>query len=159
MKEVRKKKNIFSKIKTVLIYLILVILVKDLLYTFVIFRVYVEGDSMNNTLKANEKLWVCRLFSIDFEDIVVAEVNGKLIVKRCIGVPGDTLTFKNCEVYRNNEKLIETYAKGNTSSGSSSITLGEDEYFLLGDNREVSKDSRHFGCVSGSDILGEVVGK
>lgn len=81
------------------------------------------------------------------------------LVKRVIGMPGDSIDIKDGYVYVNGDQIEETYTKDLTfpSIIQYPITLPEDNYFLLGDNRDVSRDSRHFGLVSLRQIEGKAL--
>ncbi len=81
------------------------------------------------------------------------------LVKRVIGIPGDEVEIKDGEVYLNGNVLEEDYVKGETYSNNNdfSIKVEEDTVFVLGDNREVSKDSRNFGLVKINQIEGRAV--
>lgn len=126
-------------------------------------RVVVSGHSMDYTLKDGQNLWVENLpwGTYKRDSVVVLKESGKRMVKRIIGVPGDTLVFKGDTLYRNGEVLEEPYV---TDSGydkgllKSEITLGTDEYFVMGDNRDVSNDSRYFGIIPRNELQGRVVG-
>ena len=126
-------------------------------------RVVVSGHSMDYTLKDGQSLWVENLpwGTYKRDSVVVLKESGKRMVKRIIGIPGDTLVFKGDTLYRNGEVLEEPYV---TDSGydkgllKSEITLGTDEYFVMGDNRDVSNDSRYFGIIPRDELQGRVVG-
>lgn len=81
------------------------------------------------------------------------------LVKRVIGVPGDEIDIRDGKVYVNGNELVEDYIKGVTYPREIQFPLkvGEGEYFVLGDNREVSKDSRSFGVIKKSQIEGRAV--
>jgi len=81
------------------------------------------------------------------------------LVKRIIGVPGDEIDIKEGNVYVNGSLLEEGYIKGKTYEREMHfpMTVEEGKYFVLGDNREVSKDSRTFGLIDKSQIEGRVV--
>ncbi|MFU2205561.1 signal peptidase I [Streptococcus pluranimalium] len=157
------------------------------------FPVTVDGHSMDPTLANKEKLIVIKTADINRFDMVVAnEVeNGakKQIVKRVIGLPGDTITYKNDKLFVNGKETKETYladyqqryqkdklqktyaynsyfqslaqasnaftqdAAGNTRF---TVTVPEGQYYLLGDDRLVSKDSRAVGTFSIDQLVGEV---
>ncbi|WP_422802869.1 signal peptidase I [Streptococcus sp. FT1-106] len=155
--------------------------------------VKVDGHSMDPTLANSERLIVIRTTSIDRFDIVVAreteDGQTKDIVKRVIGMPGDTISYKNDILYVNGKKVSETYLKtyqkafkddklqsiysynsffqqrAQTStafttdaSGNAEFTVivPDGEYYLLGDDRIVSKDSREVGTFKRTAIIGEV---
>ena len=82
-------------------------------------------------------------------------------VKRVIGIPGDEINIESGNVYVNGEKLNEDYIKGETYEREISFPLkvGEDEIFVLGDNREGSRDSRDFGTVKIEQVEGRVIFK
>ena len=126
-------------------------------------RVEVSGHSMDYTLKDGEKLWVDNLPFKEYKlnDIVVANESGVRIVKRIVGLPNDRLVFVGDTLYRNGKAVEEGYV---TDEGyekgllKAEITVPEGEYFLLGDNRDVSNDSRYFGTVTKSQLQGKVIG-
>lgn len=80
-------------------------------------------------------------------------------VKRVIGVPGDEINIKDNKVYVNNKLLNETYIKGNTIKGTIEypVVVPEGKLFVIGDNREISVDSRKFGFVDYKSIEGKVI--
>ena len=143
-------------IKEILPYVLIIIAV-ILIRTFIITPVRVDGASMDQTLEDGQILLLYKLSNIDYGDIVVLdeEKEGEIIIKRIIGMPGDTVSIKDNTVYVNDEELEEDYAYGETSDYEE-ITLGDDEYFILGDNRPISKDSRYFGPVKEDEIIGKV---
>ena len=144
-------------LKEILPYILIIIAV-ILIRTFIITPVRVDGASMDQTLKDGEILLLYKLSKIDYGDIVVLdeEKENEIIIKRIIAMPGDTVSIKNHTVYVNDEELKEDYAYGETSNYEE-ITLGDDEYFILGDNRPISKDSRYFGPVKEDEIIGKVI--
>lgn len=146
-----------QKIKELLPY-VLIIIVVILIRTFIITPVRVDGTSMNKTLNNDDILLLYRLAKIKRYDIVVLDevMDDEVIIKRVIGLPGETVEIKNDRIYVDNEEIKDEYAFGETSDYEKRI-LGEDEYFLLGDNRLVSKDSRTFGPVKKSDIKGVTI--
>lgn len=155
--------------------------------------VQVEGHSMDPTLADGQRVIVLKHTSIERFDIVVAKEveNGKTkqIVKRIIGMPGDTITYQNDKLTINGKEVKEEYLKEfhaafakdklqkeyaysdyfqqlakeskaftfNADKNTTfSVTVPEGKYFLLGDNRIVSKDSREVGYFDKSALVGEV---
>ena len=78
------------------------------------------------------------------------------LVKRLIGLPGEIIEVREGKVYINGKALAEPYVKSSDRSNYAQVTLGIDEYFVLGDNRPNSEDSRNYGPISGASILGRV---
>ena len=76
------------------------------------------------------------------------------IIKRVIGLPGETIEYNNGKLYINNKVVEDKYNDG-TTFDFKKVVLGEDEYFVLGDNRAVSIDSRRLGPIPKKDILGK----
>lgn len=146
-----------EKVKEIIPYIIIIIIV-IVIRTFIMTPVKVDGDSMYNTLSNNDILILYKLSSIDRFDIVVLKEsdNNETIIKRIIGLPGDKIKIRNNKIYVNNKIIEDKYAYGQTSDYDE-ITLGEDEYFVLGDNRLISKDSRYFGAIKKDDIKGKVI--
>lgn len=129
-----------------------------LIRTFIATPVRVDGDSMNKTFKNGDILILYKLSKIKRFDVIVLheEKDNEKIIKRVIGMPGDTVAIKDGEIYINDEKIDDEYAYGMTSDYDR-ITLKSDEYFILGDNRLISKDSRYFGPIKEKEIKGKVI--
>lgn len=131
-------------------------------------RFIVQGPSMEPTFHNDQFLIVSRVNYLLGEpsrgDIVVFHFPGNTdedYIKRLIGLPGDKIEIVNTEVYVNGERLHEPYIKepcSNTSCPDGEWILGPDEYFVMGDNRNRSSDSRRFSqMVRREHIVGEVV--
>ncbi|MCU6707192.1 signal peptidase I [Paenibacillus sp. J5C_2022] len=125
----------------------------------------VHNVSMQNTLVEGQRLiedkWSYRFHAPERGDIVIiyGDQFDTRLVKRVIGLPGETIAMRNGTVYIDEEPLKEPYAKGESFEGSLQMPLvvPEDEFFVLGDNRERSLDSRSFGTVPKSAIEGKIV--
>ncbi|PIP17066.1 MAG: signal peptidase I [Candidatus Portnoybacteria bacterium CG23_combo_of_CG06-09_8_20_14_all_37_13] len=119
----------------------------------------VQGASMEPSFYANDYLIVDeftpRFATYQRGDIVVFKHNSSFYIKRIIGLPGEKIEIKDNKIYINDLILNETYLIENTS-GSININLQEDEYFVLGDNRDASSDSRSWGILDKSLIIGRV---
>ena len=91
--------------------------------------------------------------------VAAAHVNGITIVKRVIGLPHETVFINDGKVYINGQLLNGDYGDYISDAGllNAKITLGDNDYFLLGDNRNESVDSRVFGAVNIKDIKGVAV--
>lgn len=144
-------------IKEVIPYIVIVVVVV-LIRTFIITPVRVDGDSMKNTLKNGDILLLYKLSNIDRLDIIVLdeEKDNEKIIKRVIGLPGETVAIKKGKIYINDKVIDDEYAYGETSDYNK-VTLRDDEYFILGDNRLISKDSRYFGPIKDNEIKGKIV--
>ena len=144
-------------IKEVIPYIVIVVVVV-LIRTFIITPVRVDGDSMKNTLKNGDILLLYKLSSIDRFDIIVLdeEKDNEKIIKSVIGLPGETVAIKKGKIYINDKVIDDEYAYGQTSDYNK-VTLKDDEYFILGDNRLISKDSRYFGPIKDNEIKGKIV--
>ena len=140
-------------IKDLIPYLIIIVVVV-LIRSFIVTPVKVNGSSMNPTLKGNEIMILNKLGKIDRYDIVVLKLDdADNLIKRVIGLPGETIEIKNDKIYINGKEINDEYGYGETSNVSK-IKLNNDEYFVLGDNRLVSLDSRTFGPINQKDING-----
>jgi len=126
-------------------------------------RVRVDGLSMNPTLQHGEYILVSRMSYRIGEpqrgDIIVFSIPGDQsqdLIKRVIGLPGETITIRNNEVLVNGEKLNEPYiAQSPIYSGE--WTVNEGQLFVLGDNRNASKDSHQWGLLPEENIIGKAL--
>lgn len=138
---------------------IIILMVVILIRTFIVTPIKVNGESMYDTLNGSEIMILWRTKDIQRYDIVVADLieNGKktdTLIKRVYGLPGETISCEDGIIYINDKKIEDSYAYGKTNDFKA-ITLGSDEYFLLGDNRGVSLDSRIFGPINKKHIDGK----
>lgn len=147
------------KIIKELIPYIIIIVVVVLIRCFIVTPVVVNGTSMYPTLK-DKDIVLLKKFDKNIErfDIIVFNYNNSRLIKRVIGLPGEHVKYVNGILYINNEKIedveldVETYNFYLEDLGYDKIP--DDYYFVLGDNREVSQDSRTIGLVSKKDICG-----
>lgn len=131
-------------------------------YIFLVQPHRVQGVSMHPSFE-NAELLLTEKVSYRFSppdrgDIIVFEapIERKAdFIKRIIGIPGDTVKIAESNVYINGVKLDENYIMG-TTEGDKDVTLGENEYYVLGDNRMASSDSRVFGAIKRNTIRGKV---
>lgn len=153
----------------IVLYLVIIFLSAFLLMHFVVQSSSVNGTSMQPTLGDGDMLLLDKMryrFSdpkrFDIVVVTIDKENKVHYVKRIIGLPGETVQIKDGKVYINGELLEDDiYGKEpilNAGIASEPILLGEDEYFLLGDNRNDSKDSRKeaVGVVYRDQIIGRV---
>lgn len=149
-------KKFLSAIKELVLFVVEVAAI-FLILEFSIFPASVIGSSMKPTLedgsfgigfKITAKIKINR-----FDTVVVDKKDSdKLIVKRVIGLPNDTIEYIDNVLYINDEKYDEPYLN-NVTTEDFKITLQDDEYFIMGDNREVSLDSRKSGPYKREDII------
>lgn len=156
-----------KEIMSMILYLAFIFITVYLIITFVGQRTAVNGDSMEPTLSNGDNLIMDKL-SYHFRDperfeviIFPCPTNPDVFyIKRVIGLPGETVQIKDGAVYIDGE-LLEADVYGITDKTEAGIahepiTIGADEYFVLGDNRPISQDSRYesVGLISRDDIEG-----
>ncbi|MDE7252677.1 MAG: signal peptidase I [Acetatifactor sp.] len=161
------KKKVMKELLDTGLYLLFVLLVTWLLITFVIQKIGVEGSSMESTLYNGDALFVDKI-SYRFHDperfdsIVFPFQENVYYIKRIIGLPGETVQIdESGNIYIDGEILRESYGREIIKQecigrAAEPIELGVDEYFVMGDNRNNSKDSRTevVGNIHKEDIFG-----
>jgi signal peptidase I len=137
-----------------------------LIITFLYQPVRVEGTSMLPRLEDHDRLFinkfVYRFSAIERDDVVVFHYPRdpeKSYIKRVIGLPGDKIRIDHGEVYLNGRRLREGYVPEayEDSRSMAEMVVPEDCYFVMGDHRSISSDSREFGPVERSLIYGKAV--
>ncbi len=149
-------------IKEIIIY-VSIILAIILIRSFVVTPVRVTGASMNNTLYDGQ-IMILNKISYHFNDIkrfdiVVVKTNDKKIIKRVIGLPGETLKYVNNTLFIDGVEVKEPFLEEKTADFDikelNYSKLPRDCYFVMGDNRDNSSDSRIIGCVNKKQISGK----
>lgn len=135
------------------ILLLIIIIIRIFFYS----PIRVNGSSMYPTLQDKEFMILNKIGlqkGINRFDIVVVESNGKYIIKRVIGLPGESIMYSDNKLYINGKVIEDNYSKSETENFEN-VILKDNEYFVMGDNREVSKDSRVIGPVNIKNIKGK----
>lgn len=170
-KKDKKKKsedvNMVKELLSLIIYIGIIIIICYIIVTYVGQRTTVHGHSMETTLSDGDNLWIDKL-SYRFSDpkrfdIIVFPYQGQDVyyIKRVIGLPGETVQITpEGNIMINDEVLAESYGREvirESGIASEPITLGPDEFFVLGDNRNDSRDSRwaDVGNINKKDIIGK----
>ena len=160
------KFGIVREVLSFFLYVAIVVGITFLIIHFVGQRTYVSGSSMENTLSDGDNLIVDKItyrFSDPKRyDIIVFPYQyeeNTYFIKRIIGLPGETVQIVDGIIYIDGEALQESYGREvmkNSGLAADPVTLGEDEYFVLGDNRNDSTDSRDpsVGKIKRNQIIG-----
>lgn len=167
----QKKKVNVAVVREVCVWAVEILITLLLAFTIVYFvglRTSVVGQSMAETLEGGSEILVNRFIykvtNPKANDIIVFLPNGNekshYYVKRVIGVPGDTVWIKNGEVYVNGELFeeeVDVTSIEEAGLAAEEITLEQDEFFVLGDNRNNSEDSRYanIGNIRKEYIIGK----
>lgn len=158
----KRKERLKYRLRTILEFVSMIVVI------FVVFRIVVgmspiEGDSMYPTLRDKDTVFYNRLTKDYVKDDVIAidMANGEMYVKRIVAVAGDTVNLADGKLYVNGKVVKEPKVYGETNPTKGGlvypITVKEGQVFVLGDNREISDDSRMFGPVNISDTKGKLL--
>lgn len=161
-----EERSIWRELISWVLYLVVIVGLSFLIITFVGQRSRVDGQSMETTLHDGDNLIVDKI-TYRFRDPKRFEIvvfpyqyrENTFYIKRIIGLPGETVQVKDGYVYIDGEQLEEHYGNEQMTDpgiAAEPITLGEDEYFVLGDNRNHSADSREasVGVIHKDDLIG-----
>ncbi|UPQ86565.1 signal peptidase I [Ignavigranum ruoffiae] len=160
-----------KEIVSLLLTLAVMLLAIKLVFFYVAEPFIVNGRSMDNTLQSGERLLMLKQNKIERFDVVVfpspIEAD-KLYIKRVIGLPGDTIEYKNDQLILNGHALTEPYLQDLAQQTSGPFTydfrlqdvtgeqkVPQGKLFVMGDNRRNSLDGRSFGFINLEDIVGE----
>lgn len=155
--------EIVEFIKDVLVYLIIIVVIV-LLKVYVISIVEIVGDSMEPNYRDGNIMLMDKLvhkhikyFNYKrFDIVVISYSNPSYLIKRIIGMPGEKLTYIENKLYIDGVIVDEKIKlNGKTDDFEGEVIIPDNMYFVMGDNREHSVDSRTFGLVSKNDILGK----
>lgn len=165
-----KKNSIVKEIISMLICFIVAIICAYIIVTYVFRITIVSGDSMNNTLISGETLYVDKI-AFRFSDpkrgdivilhypIINDEFSSESYIKRVVGMPGETISIKDGIVYINGESGLDKWAGNHIMKDMEPVYIPKDCYFVMGDNRSNSKDSRTVtvGPIPRKQIIGRPV--
>lgn len=154
----KQKSEWFEWLKAIATAVIIALLIQN----FVFATSVVEGDSMEPTLENGERLIFNKMIYIINEpkrgDIIIIQQTDKNYVKRIIALPGETVEIRNSELYINGERYIERFLSEDNRSKTGEfgpIKVPQDSFFVMGDNRAISKDSRNgLGYIRRDEIIG-----
>ena len=149
--------ELIKKEKLFILAIIIIILLKIFIFNFIL----VKGDSMNPKYKNNDFMFLNKIIykftSIKRGDVVVLKYKNDDLIKRVIGLPKDKIKVENGKLYINNKEYKEDYINSYTASEDfDEVTIKNNEYFVMGDNRYNSYDSRNFGPITKRNIIGRV---
>lgn len=143
------------KLKEFILYAVMFIII-SLVYKFIFVITLTQGPSMDPTLIGNDLIMIDKITYV-FNDInrfdIVAVNKNKYLGKRIIGLPNETIEYRNNILYINDKEMEDPYNFGGTEDFR--YELSENEYFVMGDNRLNSLDSRTFGGVNKKEIVGK----
>ncbi len=167
LKHKRVRKEILSWVLTLAAAVAIALLVRNFLFE----PIRVDGESMTDTLQNGELMFVTKpeyiLGSPSRQDVIICRYPNRTeyFVKRLVALPGDTVEIKYDQrtgintVYVNGKAVDEPFltpSRNDKDNSMAPLTLKDDEYFVLGDNRDNSNDSRYVGALHRNQIVGHV---
>lgn len=170
----KKPSRVLDGLSTILFVFVLCVFFVFIAFSKVYTADQISGESMENTFFDSDIVYYkqVKLSDLNYGDVVIIKTESKDIIKRVIGLSGDTIEMKKCDdeyfVFRNGIKLEEPYIKDKSGNkkkyeefvlcfdGESTI-VGQNQFFVLGDNRANSNDSAaRYGCFNANQIVGVV---
>lgn len=151
-----EKSKIKQYVKEYLPFTLFVILIIGI-RIFICTPINVSGNSMSSTLKDGDIMLLNKLSlkdGIDRFDIVVVKTETNYIIKRVIGLPGETISYKDGVLYINGKIYEDKYNLTGTND-IDPVKILDNEYYVMGDNRSISKDSRTIGAIKKDRIIGK----
>lgn len=143
------------------IFLIALVVICVGIASVIFFRFFglyeVVGNSMEPTLHDRQLVVVNKDKSIQRGDLILFKYDRYNFMKRVIGLPGDQIEAKNNRIYINGKELDEPYMIHQKIEKFGPVKIPDQSYFVLGDDRETSIDSREIGFVHDKDIIGKLV--
>ena len=163
LKRERNKIRFKRLLKSTIYGLVIVAAVAALIATLVLPVIQISGDSMDPTLKSGDIVLLVKTTKMKRGDLCAFSHSNKILIKRVIGLPGDVITVDDDgTVYINGYALEEPYVS-EKGFGECDIefpyTVPENEYFVMGDHRQSSIDSRStaIGCIPYDQIMGKIL--
>lgn len=146
-----------------IVSIVVVIIIALIIKIYIFSPVKVNGNSMVPTLNDGDYMLLneigYRINGVKRFDIVVANINGEMLIKRVIGLPGEKIEYAYNKLYVNGENVVENFKHDDTDDFSfdelEAKVVPENHYFLVGDNRGNSKDSRVVGFIPANKIMGK----
>ncbi len=149
-----KAKKFFKELWIYIVIILIVVIVK----LYIVAPIRVNGPSMEDTLHDKDIMILdeisYRFNDIKRFDIVVIHYNNEYLIKRIIGLPGEKIKYENNKLYINGKYIKENFTHKETEDFKE-IKIPEDKYFVLGDNRTNSTDSRIIGFIDKDNIKGK----
>lgn len=145
-------------LKEILSYVIIILIV-IIIRTFIISPVRVDGASMETTLYNGDILFMEKIVpNYKRFDIIVTTYDNQKLIKRIVGLPGEKVEYKDSKLYINDKEIAEPFTTEPTNDFSLSKlgydVIPEGHYFIMGDNRNNSVDSRLIGLVKKENLMG-----
>jgi len=157
-----RKSRLFLALIGIAVLIVIAIVIAGGSMVFVVRPVRIEGQAMRPTLKPNDRALMLKRFGeLQRGDIVVflyPQDQTKSYIKRIVGLPGETIEIKDGKVYINGNQIEEPYLSPDYASQDTMpapVAIPPDNYFVLGDNRNNSSDSRYWGPVPRKLIYGK----
>lgn len=122
---------------------------------FVLHIAFVPSESMEPTIRTNSLVISTRydINKIERNDVITFWQNGEILIKRVIGLPNETVSIRDNEVYINDKHIKCSYLKEKMITKNVTVKIPKNELFVMGDNRNNSSDSRVFGTIKKKEVI------